>query len=93
MFLREATRTAAKSRTNRSTANGPIGPEVVLPSVFHGHNFKETLQVAIIAGSSPEISQTVGMNCRSILSLVRIAVRPSKLYVKTPQKQGIKWRD
>ena len=49
------------------------------PSVFHGHTFFETLQVAIIAGSSPEIYQTVRMNCRSFLSPVRISVRPSKL--------------
>ena len=49
-FLRETVRTAAKSRTNLSTANGPIGPEAAPPSVFHGHNFIETLQVAIIAG-------------------------------------------
>ena len=67
VFLREAACTAAKSRTNLSTANGPIGPEVAPPSVFNGHNFIETLQVAIIAGSSPEISQTVRMNCRSFL--------------------------
>ena len=51
VFLREAARTATKSRTNLSTANGPIGPEVAPPSVFHGHNFIETLQVAIIAES------------------------------------------
>ena len=67
MFLRESARTAAKSRTNLSTANDSIGPEVAPPSVFHGHHFIETLQVAIIAGSSPEISQTVRMNCRSFL--------------------------
>ena len=56
VFLCEAARTAAKSRTNLSTANGPIGPEVVPPSAFHWRNLIETLQVAIIAGSSPEIS-------------------------------------
>ena len=67
VFLREAPRRAVKSRT--------IGPEVSLPSVFHGHNFIETLQVAIIAGLSLEISQTVRMNCRSFLS-----VQPSKLF-------------
>ena len=81
VFLCEAARTAAKSRTNLSTANGPIGPEVVPPSAFHGHNFIETLQVAIIAGSSPEISQTVRMNCRSFLSRVRISVRPCKCFL------------
>ena len=64
VFLHEAERTAAKSRTNLSAANSTIGPEVWPPNVFHGHNFIETLQVAIIAGSSPEISQTVRMNCR-----------------------------
>ena len=58
-------RTAAKSRTNLSTAKGTIGPEVALPSVFHGHHFIEMLKVAIIAGSSPAISQNVRMNCRS----------------------------
>ena len=56
VFLREAARTAAKSQTNLDTANGRIGPEVAPPSVFHGHNFIETLQVPIIAGSSPETS-------------------------------------
>ena len=76
VFLYEAARTAAKSRTNRSTANGLIGPEVAPPSMFHRHNFIETLQVAIIAGSSPEISQTVRINCRSFLSRVRISIRP-----------------
>ena len=81
VFLQEAARTAAKSRTNLSTANSPIGPDVALPSVFHGHNFIETLQVAIIAESSPEISQTVRMNCRSFLSRVRISVQPSKLFL------------
>ena len=70
VFLLEAARTVARSRTNLSTANGPIGPEVASPSVFHGHNFIETFQVAIIAGSSPEISQTVRINCRSFLSRV-----------------------
>ena len=39
VFLRESARTAAKSRTNLSTAKGPIGPKVAPPSVFHGHNF------------------------------------------------------
>ena len=67
VFLREAAHTAAKSRTNLSTANDPIGPEVALPSVFDGHHFIETLQVAILAGSSRELSQTVRMNCRSFL--------------------------
>ena len=38
-FLRESARTATKSRINLSTANGPIGSEIALPSVFHGHNF------------------------------------------------------
>ena len=33
VFLRKAARTAAKNRTNLSTANGPIGPEVAPPSV------------------------------------------------------------
>ena len=42
VFLREAACTAAKSRTNLSTANGPIGPEVAPSSVFHGHHFIET---------------------------------------------------
>ena len=53
VFLREAARPVAKSLTNLSTANGP---KVAPPSVLHGHNFIETLQVAIVAGSSPEIS-------------------------------------
>ena len=40
LFLRESARTAAKSRSDLiSTANGPIGPEVAPPSVFHGYNF------------------------------------------------------
>ena len=82
MFLHEAARRAVKSRTNLSTANGPIGPDVAPPSVFHGHNFIKTLQVVIIAGSSPEIFQTVRMNCRSFLSQVRMSVRPSKLFVR-----------
>ena len=69
--LREA---AAKIRTNLSTVNGTIGPKVAPPSVFHGHHFIETLQVAIIAESSTEISQTVRMNCPSFLSRVRISV-------------------
>ena len=38
VFLHETTRAAAKSRTNLSPANGPVGPEVAPPSVFHGHN-------------------------------------------------------
>ena len=59
VFLRETARTAAKSRTNHSTANGPIGPEAAPPSVFHGHNVNETLQIASIGGSSPEISAAV----------------------------------
>ena len=80
-------RTAAKSRTNLSTANGPIGPEVAPPRMFHGHNFNETLQVAIIVGSSREISQTVRMNCRSFLSRVRISVRPSKLFLGENHKK------
>ena len=89
VFLNEAAHIAAKTRTNLSTANGAIGPEVAPPSVFHGHNFIETLQVAIIAGSSPEISQTVRMNCRSFLSRVRISVRPSKLFLcENSQKPG-----
>ena len=37
LFLRDAARTAANSRTNLSTANIPIGSEVAPPSVFHGH--------------------------------------------------------
>ena len=77
VFLHKSVRTAAKSL---STANGPIGPEVAPPSVLHGHNFIETLQIATIAGSSPEISQTVRMNCRSFLSRVHISVRPSKRF-------------
>ena len=89
VIFREVARTAAKSRTNLSTANSPIGPEVALPSVFHGHEFIETLQVAIIAGSSPHISQTVRMNYRSFLSRVRISVQPSKLFLReNPQKPG-----
>ena len=80
MFLHEAAHTAAKSRTNLSTASGPIGPEVAPASVFHGHNFIKTLQIATIAGSSPEISQTVRMNCRSFLSRVRISLRPRNLF-------------
>ena len=89
VFLREAARPAAKSRTNLSTANSPIGLEVAPPSVFHEHNFIETLQVAIIAGSPPEISQTVRMDCRSFLSRVRISVRPSKLFLgNNPKKPG-----
>ena len=84
--MREAARTSA---TNRSKANGPIGTEVAPPSVFHGHHFIETLQVAIIAGSSPDISQTVRMNCQSFLSRVRISVRPSKLFLgENPPKPG-----
>ena len=39
VFLRETARTAAKSRTNLSTANSPFRPEVAPPSVFHGHDF------------------------------------------------------
>ena len=35
VFLHETARTAAKSRTNLSTANGPIAPEMALPSMFH----------------------------------------------------------
>ena len=50
-----------------------------LLSVLHGHNVIELLQVAVIAGSSPEIYQTIRMNCRSFLSRVRISVRPTKL--------------
>ena len=80
-FLHESARTAAKSRTNISTANGPIRPEVAPPSVFHGHHFISMLQVAIIDGSSPDISQTVRTNCRSFLSRVRISVRLSKLFL------------
>ena len=37
------------------------------------------LQVAILARSSREISQTVRIDCRSFLSRVRISVRPSTL--------------
>ena len=88
VLLREVARTAAKSRTNLSIATGPIGAEVTPPSVFHGHHFTETLQVVIISGSSPEISQTVRINCRSSLSRVRISVRPSKLYLgETPKNR------
>ena len=65
-FLREAAHTAAKSLTNLSTANGPIGPEVASPSVVHGHNFIETWQVTLLLDrlQTPDISQTVRVNCR-----------------------------
>ena len=90
VLLRELARTAAKSRTNLSTANAAIGPEMAPPSVFHGHRFIETLQVAIIAGSSQEIPQTVRMDCQSFLSRVRISVRPSKLFLgENPKNPGI----
>ena len=39
MFLHETARTTAKSRTNPSTANGPVGPDVAPPSGFHGQHF------------------------------------------------------
>ena len=65
-----------------AAVNGPMRPEVAPPSVFHGHNFIKTSQVAILAGSSRDISQTVHINCRSFLSRVRISVRPSELFFR-----------
>ena len=47
--------------------NVPVRPELAPPSVFHGYNFIEMLNVAILAGSSRDISQTVRINCRSFL--------------------------
>ena len=42
VFLRESARTAAKSRTNLSTANCPIEAEVAPPSkLFLGENPKK----------------------------------------------------
>ena len=39
-----------------------------------------------LARSSREMSQTVRINCRSILSRVRISVRPSNFFVGENQK-------
>ena len=72
-----------KSRTDllahlRCSVNGPMVPQVAPPGVFHGHHFIVTLPVAILAGSSREIYQTVRINCRSFFSQAPISVRPSK---------------
>ena len=46
-----------------------------------------SLQVAILARSSQEISQTVRIDCHSFLSCVHVAVRPSNFFIlENPQK-------
>ena len=40
------------------------------------------LQAAILAPSSREISQTVHIDCHSVLSHVRISVRPSNFFYR-----------
>ena len=39
VLARVRARSVDKRRNNLSTGNGPIGPEVAPPSVFHGHKF------------------------------------------------------
>ena len=54
-----------------------------------------SLQVAVFARSSREISQTVRVDCRSFLSRVRISGRPSKCFIgeqtqnKTSETQSV----
>ena len=90
IFWRESARIAAECRTNLCTANGPIGPEVAQPSVFHGHHFY--LNVAssnycwIVSG---DISNCSSWTVRHSLSRVRISVRPSKVCFRwKPPKNG-----
>ena len=51
-------RTAAKSQTNLSTTNGPVGPEVAPPSVFHEHHFisKCSYELSVLPLTSAHLS-------------------------------------
>ena len=70
-----------------------MGPEVATSSVFHGHYYFETLQVAILAGSSRRYFKlfvsTVGPSSHEYASQFGLA---NFFYVKTTKNRVLKRR-
>ena len=62
----------AKSRTDSSSVNGPVGPEAEAPSVFHGHHFIEVRKPPSCNRAKPGNQTSVKITRRSPVCYVQV---------------------
>ena len=63
-------------------SNGGVCSTSILELSEYAEDAVSKLQVAILARSSREMSQIVRIDCRHILSQVRVSVRPRNVFIR-----------